>query len=1304
MTPASTSTVEGKPATPICPTKSKNVSTTKKNHSKDICEPSVAASSAVDRSSEATSLNPDSNSTAEDATALTADDVESTEAQQATTIELVFPNDLGIIQIMALPTSTIQDIRQVVYESPKSQFYTCFYIAHEGNRQNELSQLQSIQGFPEKNQFFVVQDVYNESEVRVHINRLREILTAYQPSLNLYGIDQSASFLSSIDRDSIIARETFAPIGKAKKENEATTDNEEKTITDGENKIAASGEMAEPVEPEGEAATESTQRTRTQDPMELKDVTAILDGILSSESLITNISEFVPPRFHSSPEPCLKSINLSCWNPPPLYRRMAGDLLYLSIVTLEGTVLEITSSVSGFYINGCTDTTFDPTLNKKSTKVMHMLPDLLSKASAQFEQQFGKLQEQITGHHPFEYVLTSLPSYPWIVQPRVHKNDPGRSMDMAFVASDVIDAISTHDWNEELQSARDLSKETPQERITRDQAVFKAHSDFVDAAVRGAVSIVNKTLSSINPLEADASQMYIHNNIFFSEGYDNRDQFDPYGGEEAAHVAASKDIDGIRLISNIDAEGVYTIGTAVVDYMGRRIVCQSIVPGLLHRAANQEPTVQYGSIDSGKEIASNSKFDELIATKLAKSLHLKKHKVLDEKKTSHDLYTSVETKGVFGTDSRSYMLDLFRLTPVDIQFLETVDAESETNPYPHRMTLLRPELIESFYEHKVRFAIQEHQQAVEEAKKSTTSTKKAAHGKKTKTSKESPKEDPQIPFEFDLSFNMDAFTCVKTGDANDVTDSSEMSVREVSLYVTRQISQLVLDVVNHPSSIPADSDGLTKMLHRRGINMRYLGKLIDSLLQVTEPSIKFILDLSTQETILRASKRILRNYLKDLPQFLAGSCISHFLNCYYADDDATVVPEKLALHHTTEELAFMNLTPAGLHAEIRKQVSQRFRHQLSANDTFWKTRPTAFVRALALVVGFQLQSTSAPFSTTTAALYKPSDIANVYPLVKHAQPRSSYAEDAFEHGRYMLLQNRKELGIELLRESLSMSEQIYGPIHPNVCRIFGSLAMIHFNDDDLERALYFQQRAIVVSERINGIDSAETIQQYMNLAYFEFVAGHSKLGLEYMKHAARYWSILCDGSKHPDTTSIYSNLGSMLQRLDHRELAVTYFELAAMSCVETHGAQHLNTALTYEALAKGQCMIDEYRKAIQSERIALEFFESKLGKEDERTIEASKFLNLLMTRAVSIARLEKEVSEAMSKGTFISNESELVDTTVSQPSDIAPVLPESEPVDTTVPQPSSIAPALPESPATPPSSTTAGKKGKGKGKGKKGGK
>ncbi|KAH6583105.1 hypothetical protein BASA61_008153 [Batrachochytrium salamandrivorans] len=1151
-------------------------------------------------------------------------------------IDLVLPGDLGSIQILVLPTSTIQDIRQVVYESPKSQFYTCFYIAHDGKRQSEHSELHTIQGFPEDNKFVVVQDIYNENEVRIHVNRLREILTAYQPSASMYGIDQSASFLSSIDRASVMARETLSPIKKASIEGETEAEvNDEST----EPQTTESKPDDDAADANQVTATPSADKlVKVQQSLDIDAVTSLLDGILDTDSLSSKMAEFVPSTFHVIPESCLQSIALSSWNPPPLQRRMAGDLLYLSISILEGIVLEVTASVSGFYINGSSSTVFDPLPNKETPDLVHMLPLLLSQASPKFNEQFNKLQEQITGHHPFEYILTSLPAQPWVIQPQPHKVDPGRSMDMAFLASDALDAIATHDWNEELQSARDLSHETSHERITRDQAVFKAHSDFVDAAVRGAVNIVKKIFTPINPLETDASQMYIHNNIFFSEGYDNRDQFDPYGGVEAAHVAASKDVDGIRLITNMDPDGVYTIGTAVVDFMGRRIVCQSIVPGLLHRAANNEPTVQYGSIDSGKEISANPKFEELISTKLAKGLHLKPHTVLNDKDVPYTLYTSVETKGVFGTDSRSYILDLFRLTPVDIQFLESVDSERETNPYPHRMVLLRSELVESFYEHKMRFALQKQQQAVEEAKKNepnTSQTLGAEETEQTTTTTATTKDamDKSVaPFEFDPSFNMDTFTHAKNGDSVETTDSNEMAIREISLFVTRQVDTLVHDVIKTPSSIPADSDGLTKMMHRRGINMRYLGRFIHSLHQAMENSSRFIYQLSVQETVLRVAKRILRNYLKELPQFLAGACIAHFLNCYYSDDESVVTPEVSSMHTFSEEMTFLTITPAQLHAEIRKQVEQRFRHKLDAEHPFWKDRPTAFVRALALKVGFQLQfkAASLTFSLGSAFThYKPEDIANVYPIVKHAQPRSSYAEDAFEHGRYMLIQNRKELGVEILRESLSMSEQIYGPIHPDVGRIFGSLAMIYFNDDELERALYFQQRAIIVSERINGVDSAETIQQYMNLAYFEFVAGHSELGLKYMKHASRYWLILCDGSHHPDTSSIYSNLGSMLQRLGHGELAVSYFELAVSSCIETHGLEHQATAHTFEALAKSQFMIGEYRKAIQSERPALKFFETKFGKEDERTIEASEFLKVLMSRAVSMARLEKGIQSAL---------------------------------------------------------------------------
>jgi protein TIF31 len=57
-------------------------------------------------------------------------------------------------------------------------------------------------------------------------------------------------------------------------------------------------------------------------------------------------------------------------------------------------------------------------------------------------------------------------------------------------------------------------------------------------------------------------------------------------------------------------------------------------------------------------------------------------------------------------------MDLYRTFPVDICFLEDVDKETQEEPYPHKMTLLRPELIQMFYEHKWREAAYKHQETV----------------------------------------------------------------------------------------------------------------------------------------------------------------------------------------------------------------------------------------------------------------------------------------------------------------------------------------------------------------------------------------------------------------------------------------------------------------------------------------------------------------------------------------------------------------------------------------------------------------
>lgn len=73
--------------------------------------------------------------------------------------------------------------------------------------------------------------------------------------------------------------------------------------------------------------------------------------------------------------------------------------------------------------------------------------------------------------------------------------------------------------------------------------------------------------------------MYLYNNIFFSKGSDGRGTFEALGGNEAAHVATGKDLEGVKTLNGTDVEGLYTLGSVIVDYKGVRVVAQSIVPG-----------------------------------------------------------------------------------------------------------------------------------------------------------------------------------------------------------------------------------------------------------------------------------------------------------------------------------------------------------------------------------------------------------------------------------------------------------------------------------------------------------------------------------------------------------------------------------------------------------------------------------------------------------------------------------------------------------------------------------------------------
>ena len=75
---------------------------------------------------------------------------------------------------------------------------------------------------------------------------------------------------------------------------------------------------------------------------------------------------------------------------------------------------------------------------------------------------------------------------------------------------------------------------------------IQVHSDFVSAATRGAIAVIDGNVMAINPGEDPKMQMFIWNNIFFSLGFDVRDHYKDLGGDAAAFVAPRNDLQGVK--------------------------------------------------------------------------------------------------------------------------------------------------------------------------------------------------------------------------------------------------------------------------------------------------------------------------------------------------------------------------------------------------------------------------------------------------------------------------------------------------------------------------------------------------------------------------------------------------------------------------------------------------------------------------------------------------------------------------------------------------------------------------------------
>ena len=556
----------------------------------------------------------------------------------------------------------VQDLRQSIVELPDTFQYSCFHLEHSGSRVNDFVELSEIAGLAASSEIRLIEDPYTEKDARMHMIRVRDLIGAAGDRADtLLGISAGLSL-----------HDTVVPFDML----------------------------------DGATRNGKTSKSATSGPSH-----AMVDYDFDAPALLRTI---LPPSQDPAPK-TVKSICVSAWNPPPHHLRQKGHLLYLQLTTNEGEQHQITAHVSGFFVNKSSSSKFDPYPRPSPRNfAAHSLLALISRLSPSFEISFKALQEHNNKKDPLAnfQITNAIPSNPWLVPAldsslTAHQPDITRTQE-TYLLSGIENAETLRDWNEEFQSTRELPRDSVQDRVFRERITSKLFADFNEAAARGAIMVARGEVAPLNPTENRDAQIFVYNNVFFSFGADGVGTFTSEGGDEAARVAVGKDVAGARAVNQLDILGLYTPGTVVVDYLGKRIVAQSIVPGIFKQREPGENQIDYGGVEGRDVVAENEAFVPVFS-KLSKALKIKKHPVWDKEGQKHTLEGSVETKGLLGTDGRKYILDLYRLTPLDISWLEEcwseiskVDEKSKELNYPHRMAVLRPELVEAYWHLKMR--------------------------------------------------------------------------------------------------------------------------------------------------------------------------------------------------------------------------------------------------------------------------------------------------------------------------------------------------------------------------------------------------------------------------------------------------------------------------------------------------------------------------------------------------------------------------------------------------------------------------
>lgn len=795
--------------------------------------------------------------------------------------------------------------------------------------------------------------------------------------------------------------------------------------------------------------------------------------------------------------------------------------------------------------------------------------------------------------------------------------------------------------------------------------------EFGEAAMVGAKAIIDGLIVPMNPNEPTRSHVYFHNNIFFSRAVDaGVDTFKISQGDRAARKAASRDANCMGMLHRADIKGLHNLATVLVDYLGTRIVCQSVVPGILQ--GDKTHTLLYGSVEATQPLSWDENMHKLlveslgrgfmIATRPVPTLPLSDDRMAlieklraaslenlsamgiplaglyqetnkKETKPLTELCAPLEAKGIRGSDQRNYLLDLSRLTPRDANWVP--ESEGGTGRWEalassakggrakmfipdsldddeHAMAILRHELVSSL----TRKLMSKYLLAKKEEENQKEATDKKENSKKKEEKEEVDGEDEEYLASLRLNPNVFLPNIKSLQDIDEEAykqiKKDEERVREAAAYLWDDVLPGLTKEIRENSGqiLPVDGETLCEVLHQRGINCRYLGRLATLALEEEEKDRKAEadytdgkimsvprrqmpfswLELLECEMVARAAKHVLNSYLAENGGYGAAQP-AQIIACFFSavlstgeeraadtqlrtekseggtsDSDSDSAPSFIYGHVVPS----FNRSRAEIWGDIEREVGRRFRYVLTlysipqstdknnssgvGENAKPRTLYTPLLRRLCQRNGVRLVAKSYEIGGkclcskgNSSYPIASSDIAGVLPLVKHAA--AAPGSEGFLPASFDSHSGPPSLHI-LLPDAKSMFDTAYAA----------------WNQKALPQALDLFQESSNMYQRVVDTPLHSSIAKCLRMsAVILFQAGETDIAAA---NAARSLAIAVQlgGFDHPEAVNCHSTLAHILLNSNETGEGIKHLRAATYLTELMAGRNHTDLGSNYHKL------------------------------------------------------------------------------------------------------------------------------------------